>query len=98
MKIRESARGKPCLLRVPGVCRGRTETTVHAHLRRAGLGGVGMKPVDVAGIRCCYECHDWLDGRRGRDPEHDEHAETWVLQGLLRTLRALVDEGILPQR
>lgn len=95
-KIRRSAQGKPCLLRIPGVCQGGTETTVHAHLRMAGGGGIGQKPVDYAGVRACHPCHDWLD-RRNRAADLDAFSELYVLEGLLRTLAALDSEGIIPR-
>ncbi len=95
-RIRRSAKGKPCLLRIPLVCQNRTETTIHAHVRLAGSGGVGSKPVDYAGIRACFECHEWLD-RRNRGIDVEEFADLFVLEGLLRTLAALEDEGVIPR-
>ena len=42
-KLRESAKGQPCMVRIPGVCNGNPETTVLAHLNG---GGMGMKNPD----------------------------------------------------
>lgn len=94
-RIRKSAQGKPCLLRIPGVCSGDWSTTVHCHVRRCGSGGMGKKPPDIIGIRACHTCHDWLD-RRGfvRDDEADR--DTWIADGMVRTLMALVAEGVIP--
>ena len=44
---RKLAKGKPCLVRLPG-CNGNRETTILAHYRLSGYCGVGMKPDDVA--------------------------------------------------
>ena len=92
--ITKSAAGKPCLLRIPNVCRQPRGTTVHNHLRRAQAAGVGQKPPDIIGIRGCMDCHDWLDARR-HDGLYAELRDRYELEGLVRTLRALVDEGIV---
>ena len=66
-KLRNAARGKPCMVRLTG-CTGGGDTTVLAHYRMAGYSGVGMKPDDLAfGAWACLNCHDLVDGRR-REP------------------------------
>ncbi len=59
----DMARGRLCLLRVPGVCQGGTETTVAAHSNWACHGGKGMgrKASDAYTIFACASCHSWLD-------------------------------------
>lgn len=52
-----------------------------------------MKPNDLIGIRACHTCHDWLDRRDGGDPDQDRYG--LILAGLIRTLDALVTEGII---
>jgi hypothetical protein len=93
-KLRKAAKGKPCMVRVPGICTGGGEYTVLAHYRMAGACGVGMKPPDVLGAWCCHACHDAVDGRnrQGRDYEFLRlcHAE-----GVFRTQQALIKEGKL---
>jgi hypothetical protein len=91
-RIRRSAQGKPCQLRVPGVCNGDWSTTVHAHVRRAGVGGMGLKPPDLCGVRACHACHDWLDRRNQSD---DELRDTYILEGMIRTIDALLSEGVV---
>ena len=90
-RLRELARGKPCLLRIPGICNYDPETTVLAHVRIAGT-GMGRKPHDLAGIWACSACHDVLDGRS----KHDQYTRTEVramaLDGLVRTLEAVARE------
>jgi hypothetical protein len=56
------AEGKPCLVRVPALCRGGTETTVAAHsnLLRHGK-GKGRKADDCYSVWACARCHTWLD-------------------------------------
>lgn len=63
-KIRKSAKGEGCTLRIPGVCNGNNETTVFAHL--PGNKGTGTKNHDLFGVYCCSDCHDWIDGRSSK--------------------------------
>ena len=60
-KIRNSARGQECTLRLPGICNWNPETTVLAHIGK--LRGMGIKCGDNMAIYCCSSCHDALDGR-----------------------------------
>lgn len=62
-QLEKLARGKPCYLRLPGVCNGNPETTVLAHIRRGGMGGTGIKPVSLFAMPMCSCCHDAYDGR-----------------------------------
>lgn len=89
MNLRKFAQGKPCQLRIVGVCNFDPETTVLAHIRRGGVAGMGQKPPDICGIHACSNCHDWLDSRR---PRTIDGADTYILEGLVRTL-AVVAKG-----
>lgn len=89
-KLRDSARGRECTLRLPGACNGNPETTVLAHLS-CGARGVGMKSPDNMAVFACSGCHDAIDGRR-RDIEVEgadllralqETQETWIREGLM---------------
>lgn len=58
----DMARGRQCLLRVPGVCQGGTETTVAAHSNWACHGKAGArKASDAYVVNACFSCHSWLD-------------------------------------
>jgi hypothetical protein len=57
-KIRESASGKECQVRLPFVCNYNSATTVFAHLNG---GGMGKKKVDVLGAYACSACHYAVD-------------------------------------
>jgi len=89
------ARGKPCQIRLPGCCAG-NETVVLAHFRDLSLGsGMGIKTDDWCGAWACENCHAIVDGRR-------ETLKTQRLEirldhaiGVLRTIKALVDMGII---
>ncbi|HEY4365885.1 MAG TPA: nuclease domain-containing protein [Steroidobacteraceae bacterium] len=60
--LRDLANGQNCMLRIPAVCNGNSETVVLAHIRR-GFYGRGIKPPDTCGVWACSACHDALDGR-----------------------------------
>lgn len=96
INYRKAAQGRPCQVRIPGICDGGGETTVLAHYRLAGFSGVGMKPDDVAfGAWACAACHDAIDGRR-RVPHHAPgQVRLWHAEGCLRTVAALRKEGLL---
>ena len=88
MNLRKAARGKPCLVRGP-TCNYDPETTVLAHIRRGGAGGMGMKPHDLIAVRACSACHDAIDRRNGSASDGE------ILDALCRTLDAYAREGLI---
>lgn len=91
-KLRASARGELCCVRLPGVCDGGGETTVLAHLPMPGLPS-GSKVSDVVATFACAGCHREIDtGARADwpDREHDlRRAQSltltrWIELGLVR--------------
>ena len=81
-KWRDSARGKPCELQIPGICNYDWETTSLCHLRMFGWAGVAQKPHDFLACYACSACHDELD-RRGTKARVDP----WdILRALGNTL------------
>lgn len=87
--LRKAARGRECTVRLPGICNHNSETTVLAHLRRAGIAGMGQKPVDLCAVRACSSCHDAIDGRaNARLYDYDG----MILDALCRTLDQYVKE------
>jgi putative nuclease YbcO-like protein len=83
VSLRDLARGKPCMVRLPGICNGNEETTILAHYRMAGTCGMGMKPDDFQGSWACSSCHDECD-RRTRILEND-FVELCFVNGMTRT-------------
>lgn len=58
-KLRNSARGQPCTVRLD-CCNRDPDTTVLAHLR--GIGdGMGTKPSDWHAVFACSDCHTAID-------------------------------------
>lgn len=90
--IRESARGQPCTLRLPG-CDGGGETTVLAHLPY-GHRGMGRKANDLHAALCCRVCHDQLDGRALLAVSREELLEA-VIRAHGETLGYLARRGII---
>lgn len=59
---REMARGRECMIKLPGVCCRNPETTVLAHSNQGIHGkGMGLKSGDQYGVWACFTCHQWLD-------------------------------------
>ena len=90
-KLRKSARGRECQVRIPGVCNFNQETTVLAHLPG---GGMGAKKSDLHGALCCSACHDHIDGRVQSEYSHDELA-LMHHQGVIRTQEIWLREGLI---
>lgn len=88
-KLRESARGQDCTLRLAGICNFNPETTVLCHLP-CGHKGAGMKSPDNIACFGCSACHDVIDGRVKGDYSMSDLlraiAETqliWISTGLM---------------
>lgn len=89
-RLRDSARGEDCTLRLPGVCNFQPETTVLAHVP-CGQRGIGMKGPDQISAYTCSACHDALDGR-SRGVEVDG----WdVIRAVAETQQRMIEKGLL---
>lgn len=90
-RIRRSARGEKCLIRLPGICTHNPEETVLAHLNGAGM---GRKHPDIFGAYACRACHDAVDSRMRTNYSRDE-LKLAHLEGVIRTQQALIEKGLL---
>lgn len=92
-KLRKSAEGQECTVRLPGVCNWNPDTSVLAHLPD-GEGKMGGKGSDIHAVIACSDCHDVLDMRVKTDlpssvifkAQRDALARThqfWIEIGLL---------------
>ena len=96
-KIRESARGEDCTLRLPG-CMNDTKTTVLAHSPYKSFhgGGISLKPEDLFSCYACSNCHDVLDGRKQMPGDWNDH---YILHAFVRamaeTQRKFVEKGLI---
>jgi len=96
-RIRDSANGEECHMRLERVCNGRTDTTVWSHWPGLdGDRGMGLKSLDAAGCYTCLACHDAIDGRAPlpADMSRTEVTLAWMF-GHLRSLVTLARKGLL---
>lgn len=94
-KLRDAARGEECTLQIFGCCVGGTDTTVLAHLHDETFGR-SQKADDTSAVFACYGCHNEIDGRTHKTVGEDL---TWYkLRALQRTIRRLVERGVLSVR
>ena len=96
-KLRKSARGRECTIRIPGVCNFNPETTVLAHLNN---GGMGQKAPDMHGAFACVKCHDIVDYRdRWKSPyrfygdDYDDIVSLMFHEAVIRTQEIWLKEG-----
>jgi hypothetical protein len=90
--LRKLARGRPCMVRLPG-CDGGGETTVLAHFRLLPYSGAGFKNSNLAfGAWSCAVCHDLIDSRTWGGNENVRFAHAI---GVMRTIAELEKLGIV---
>ena len=94
MNLRKLAKGKPCMVRLPG-CDGGGETTVLAHYRLAGYSGTAKKPPDIMGAWACHWCHEVVDKRRFVQYMTVEEVRLAHAEGVMRTVVKLQQMGAL---
>lgn len=94
--LRQLARGKPCMIRVPGICNRDPETTVLAHVRIIGISGMGHKAPDIFGAWACSACHDYVDNRRPNSAGAVQRRLD-LLEGMVRTQYELLQMGLLTE-
>lgn len=90
-KIRLSARGEECLVRIPGHCNFNPETVVLGHIGGAGM---GFKAKDFEAAYTCSGCHDAIDGRV-KSEYTKQQLELMHLQGCIRTREILFQKGLI---
>ena len=90
--IRESAKGQPCQVRVPGICNHDPATTVLAHLNGSGT---GAKASDHEAAYACSDCHSWLDGGYTQEGTARSTRDLYHLQAVIRTQSILIDLGLM---
>lgn len=90
--IQESARGKDCQVRVPGVCNFNSETTVLGHVNGAGT---GTKNDDLFAAFVCSDCHSWLDGGYAQVGATRAERDLLHLQGVVRTQKIMLEEELV---
>ena len=94
MNLRDQARDRGCMVRLPGICNHNSATTVLAHIRLSGVSGMGIKADDLLGAWACSACHDAIDRRFRTDLDRD-YVRLAHLEGMARTIAQLRKEGIV---
>jgi hypothetical protein len=89
-KLRNSARGQPCAMQIPGICNHDRETTVLAHLP-SETKGMGNKSHDFFAVFACSECHYHLDNNRLSELDR----LYFSLRALMRTWEIWVSLGLV---
>jgi hypothetical protein len=92
-KLRESARGRDCTIRIPGVCNFNPDTVVLCHVGRKR--GIGKKCHDIHAIYACSDCHDVVDGRAQYCKALTEMIPTYTLEALEETQLIMLEEGLI---
>ena len=96
--LRKSAKDQECHLRIPNVCNWDSTTTSLCHIRRAGMGGMGMKPHDLCGVFGCSNCHAVIDHRDNMGAYTPSEIDGYILEGHLRTLMWWYQNGYVAVR
>ena len=91
-KLRDSARGEECALRIHPYCNGNPETTVLCHI---GPSGMGMKAYDHEAVYGCSSCHDVIDGRVKVDKSLGMAIHEIKLDALFRTWQRMIEKGLI---
>jgi hypothetical protein len=95
MSLRKEAKGRGCMVRLPGICNFNSETVVLAHIRLAGISGMGMKSPDLIGAWACSACHDEIDGRTHKSGLTHDELRLAHYDGMARTIAQLDREGLV---
>ena len=90
-KLRKSARGRDCQIRIPGVCNHDNETVVLCHLPGGGMGG---KVDDLFAAFGCSACHAVVDGSVVIRVLYDT-LMLWFHEGVIRTQAIWLAEGLI---
>ena len=93
--LRKYARGKPCMIRIPGVCSHDPEKVVWCHVRMVDISGAGLKAPDYCGAFGCSPCHDVVDGRQKSDFTADER-RLLLLDAMVRSQTYMAARGVKP--
>lgn len=90
-KLTKEAKGRECQARLFGVCNHNPETTVLAHIRKAGITGIGKKANDILGAWLCYNCHMAIDGQMKTSYTKEELEKEHYLAAI-KTINILIQE------
>ncbi len=90
-KIRQSAKGQECQVRLNDICNFNSETVVFAHIGKGS--GMGQKCDDIHGAYACSKCHDELDRRT--TIKENQFVELAGYEGMVRTQKLMLEQGLI---
>lgn len=85
-KIRQSAKGEACTLRIPGICNNNPETVVLCRVNSAKK-GMGNKSLDIHSYYGCASCHR-IETANKADPKD-------ILRAMCETQYKLLQKGLI---
>lgn len=92
-KIRRFARGRPCALRIPGVCSDNGANTCACHVN-SNRKGTGNKSPDLFTVIGCPSCHRWMDSEwAGKVSKDQRDAE--ILRAMIETQTLYLQAGLV---
>ncbi len=89
-KIRKSAHGEECQIRIPNVCCFDSATVVLCH---KGGAGVAMKSSDIHAAYGCYKCHAVIDGAKSEFTQ--DEIKLMFYDGMVRTQIILIEKSLI---
>jgi len=92
-KLRDSARGEDCTLRIHPYCNENPETVVLCHLPSGS--GMGQKSPDWFAVYACSGCHDIIDYRNPAHNLSNFQLEEARSMGLYRTWDRMIEKGLI---
>ena len=90
--ITRSAKGEPCMIRIPQFCTHDNSTTVFCHKNGAGL---ATKENRIQGSYGCSVCHDIVDWRMTDLPLSKVEILMYFYEGIFRTQLILIKKGLI---
>ncbi len=89
-KIRESARGEDCQIRIPNACNFNPETVVLCH---KGGAGIAIKSNDIHSAYGCSSCHAVVDGAKSEFSQ--DEIKLMFYDGMVRTQLILIEKELI---
>ena len=93
-KLRKSAKGKYCQIRIPTYCLHNPETVCLCHMNGYGW---AKKSLYIHASYGCQVCHDIVDGRK-KTRWSPETIKLWFLEGIIRTQEMMWKEGLITEQ
>ncbi len=94
MNLRNLARDKQCMIRLPG-CSFDNSETVLAHYRSSST-GMGQKGNDFIGAWACNHCHAIVDGRVDILGWSQKDIKIAFFEGIVRTQQEIIKHTTIP--